>query len=380
MFLVSVVYGPAVTMTAPTRALAAVRPAASPGLLLTSGAIAATFMATPFVIAEAIDIYEISTGWAALLSTAQVGGFTAGNLYAGRRLRASTSLARKALLFFVICNLASALDLSFAGLVGLRTLAGVAMGLLTWIAWADSAVDAKKRGDIAAIGPVSSAIGAPLIALLASRGQLTGTYLALAAVAALGLLLPMSIATSAQPDRRPIETPGVRVVLVAMGLFGAGGSSIFVFSRVIASMQVGMGALVFSLALSFNALASIPTARYRGRRRLPGLWMAGIAVCAVLMATTESEIVFIAVVVVWGMLFWAVVPELFSMLSDRSAHPADRVGDAQAVMSIGRVVGPSLGGALVGTGSFVLLGWTAAGFILVAGIAIEATTTAHRWR
>ncbi len=368
------------TLTTPIRALAAVRPAASAGLLLTSAAIAATFMATPFVIAEAIDVYGVSTGSAALLSTAQVGGFTAGNLVSGRRLHASTSLARKALLIFVICNLASALHLSFAGLVGLRTLAGVAMGVLTWIAWADSAVDAKKRGDIAAIGPVAAAIGAPLIALVASRGALTGTYLALAAVAAVGLLLPMAVAPSSQPDRRPIETPGVRAVLLAMGLFGAGGSSIFVFSRVIASNQVGMSALVFSLALSFNALASIPTARYRGRRRVPGFWMAVIAVCAVLMATTESDVVFIGVVVIWGLSFWAAVPEMFSMLSDRSVHPADRVGDAQAVMSIGRVIGPSIGGILVGAGSFTLLGWTAAGLVLVAGIVIEATATAHRWR
>lgn len=81
-------------MTAPTRALAAIRPTASIGLLASTAAISATFMATPFVILETIEVYGVSAGWAALLSTAQVGGFTITNLYAGRRLQAGPELAR----------------------------------------------------------------------------------------------------------------------------------------------------------------------------------------------------------------------------------------------------------------------------------------------
>ena len=254
------------------------------------------------------------------------------------------------------------------------------MGLLTWIAWTDSAVDPKKRGDVAAIGPFSAALFAPVIATVATRFGLSGIYFALAAVAAAGLALPLKIEASVMPARRPIETPGVRLVLASLCIFMAGGSSVFVFGRVLADEHIGMSALVFSLILSANALVSIPVARYSGRRRLPGAWIAIIAVCAVVAATTDSTVIFAFVIVLWGMAFWAVVPEIFTILSDRSIHPADRVGDAQAVMSMGRVIGPTIGGALVGAGSFAALGWISAALILSAGIAVEFVATKHRWR
>ncbi len=368
------------TMTAPTRALAAIRPTASIGLLASTAAISATFMATPFVILETIEVYGVSAGWAALLSTAQVGGFTITNLYAGRRLQAGPELARRAIACFAICNLLSAITLAFPLLVILRTMAGASMGLLTWIAWADSAADTKKRGDVAAVGPLSSAIFAPLIALVATGFGLTGIYLILAAVVAGSFLLPLQIESTDMPSRRPIETPGVTTLLFALSLFMAGGSGVFVFGRVLADEHIGMSALTFSLILSANALVSIPVARYSGRRRFPGLWMMTIAACAVLMATTESAAVFATVIVVWGLAFWAVIPEVFSILSDKSVHPADRVGDAQAVMSMGRVIGPSIAGVLVGAGSFTALGWVSAALILTAAGAVQLTTSKHRWQ
>ena len=367
-------------MTAPTRALASIRPSASPGLLASAAAISATFMATPFVISETIDVYQVSAGSAALLSTAQVGGFTLTNLYAGRRLQAGPGLTRRALLVFASCNLVSAFALGFPVLVLLRTLAGASMGLLTWIAWADSAVDTKKRGDVAAVGPLASAVFAPIIAVVTTQFGLAGIYLTLAIVAAVGFLLPLSVDVSEMPSRRPIETPGVKALLLALGVFMAGGSGVFVFGRVLADEHIGMSALTFSLLLSGNALASIPIARHPGRRRMPGLWMAVISVCAVLMATTDSQIVFGAVIVLWGMAFWAVVPEVFSILSDRSVHPADRVGDAQAVMSVGRVIGPTIGGILVGTGSFTFLGLVSAVLIFGSAVVVQATTSKHRWQ
>lgn len=219
-----------------------------------------------------------------------------------------------------------------------------------------------------------------MIALVATGFGLTGIYLILAAVVAGSFLLPLQIESTDMPSRRPIETPGVTTLLFALSLFMAGGSGVFVFGRVLADEHIGMSALTFSLILSANALVSIPVARYSGRRRFPGLWMMTIAACAVLMATTESAAVFATVIVVWGLAFWAVIPEVFSILSDKSVHPADRVGDAQAVMSMGRVIGPSIAGVLVGAGSFTALGWVSAALILTAAGAVQLTTSKHRWQ
>ena len=50
------------TVSAPARAFGAFKPTASPGLLAASSAIAATFTATPFVIAASADRFDIGIG------------------------------------------------------------------------------------------------------------------------------------------------------------------------------------------------------------------------------------------------------------------------------------------------------------------------------
>lgn len=368
------------TVGAPARAFGAFKPSASPGLLAASAAIAASFTATPFVIAEAADQFDVSIGLAAVLSTAQVGGFTVANLIGNRRFRASAGLAKRAIAAFTFANAVSIVAPDITALIAARAASGVAMGLLTWIAWADSATDGKRRGEIAAVGPLAAAIAAPLLGIVATVGDLRAIFALLTIATASSLALPISVAEGEiAPTRQPIQAPGVRIVLASLFLMTAAASAVFVFVRVIAE-NLALSSMATSLALSLNAIAGIPAARFAGRRRLPGLWLVIIGLCALLLTQTASTVVFFAVVTLWGLAFWSAVPEVFSMLAERSVYPSDRVGDAQATMSFGRVVGPTVGGVLVSGGSFTTIGLIAFGAILASAVAIEVVATAHRWR
>lgn len=368
------------TVGAPARAFGAFKPTASPGLLASSAAIAATFTATPFVIAATVDEFGTTIGAAALLSTAQVGGFMVANLVGNRRFVASPRLAKRALALFAFANAVSIFLPSLTALVVARTIAGAAMGLLTWIAWADSATDGKRRGEIAAIGPLSAAIAAPLLGIVATVGDLGWIFALLTVLPAIGLGLSIQVAENDIPTKRnPIQTPGVKLVLLSMCVMLGAASAVFVFVRLIAE-DLGMSAMATSVALSLNALAGIPAARFSGRRRLPGLWIAIMGVCALLLTQTSSPTMFFVIVTLWGLCFWSAVPEIFSMLADRSVFPSDRVGDAQAAMAFGRVVGPTAGGALVVSGSFTTIGIVAFLLLLASALTIEVVATAHRWR
>ncbi len=332
------------------------------------------------MIASSVDTFGVSIGTAALLSTAQVGGFTVANLVGNRQFVASARLAKQALILLVLANAVSVVLPNFAALAAARAVAGAAMGLVTWIAWADSATDGKRRGEIAAMGPLSAAVAAPLLGVVATIGNIGSIFMLLTVFAAAGLTLPIQVAENEiSKKRNPIQTPGVRIVLVSMCVMTGAASAVFVFVGVIA-IDLGISALATSIALSLNALAGIPAARFSGRRRLPGLWFAVIAGCALLLTQTGSTVVFFAILIVWGLAFWSAVPEVFSMLADRSVFPSDRVGDAQAAMAFGRVIGPTVGGALVMNGSFTAVGVVAFVLLMGSAVAVEAVATAHRWR
>ncbi len=367
------------TFAAPVRVADRLRPAASPGLLFGSAAISTVFVATSFAVPEVIDQFDVGAGSAVVISTAQVGGFTLTNLVAGRRLHPTAALARWSLAAMVLVNLASVFAPSLGALIGLRFLSGLAMGLLIWIAWADSAADETRRGQIAAIGPLSSAVAAPLIAGAVKVGGLDAIYATLALISLVCLAMPVSVEAAISRGRRPIEARGIVPVLLGMSALTLGGSAVFVFVGVIARDNIGMSNLTLSVALSLNALAGIPTARYAGRRRFPGVFIIITGLCAFFLTIADNTLVFFAAVAVWGLAFWAAVPETYNLLSERSTHPADRIGDAQAIMAMGRVIGPTIGGVLVATGSFTLLGLVAGGVMITGGLVIEYVAMSHRW-
>lgn len=355
------------------------RPSVSPGLLYGSAAIATVFVATSFAVPEVIDEYGVGAGAAVLISTAQVGGFTLTNLVGGRRLIPNATMARSSLMVMAVSNALSVFAPSFTVLVLLRFVSGLAMGLFTWIAWADSAADDIRRGSIASIGPLTSAVAAPLLAISVQGGGLDAIYATLAVACALCLALPIKVEAAISSGRRPIAAKGVIPVLLGMAALTLGGSAVFVFVGVIARDQIGMSNLTLSIALSLNAIAGIPTARYAGRRRFPGVFIMLTGCCAYLLTITENTVVFFAILIVWGLSFWAAVPEAYTLLSERSKHPADRIGDAQAIMAMGRVIGPTFGGVLVATGSFSLLGITSAAIIIAGGLTVSYVSMSHRW-
>jgi predicted MFS family arabinose efflux permease len=183
-----------------------------------------------------------------------------------------------------------------------------------------------------------------------------------------------AVADDGGDRHRPVTA--ALVLIVALGLVTLGGSAVFVFSGVIAVEEAGMTPLAVSFVLSANAAAGIPTARWRGRRPLAGAWILAIAVLALLLGLTESAPMFAVVVTTWGFVYWFAIPGVFALLSDRSRHPSERAGDAQAAMAAGRVVGPIVGGIAVNAGSFTTLG--ALGAVTLAGagatvLAVELT-------
>jgi DHA1 family inner membrane transport protein len=115
-----------------------------------------------------------------------------------------------------------------------------------------------------------------------------------------------------------------------------------------------------SLAFSVNAFAGIVGTRRSARRGHAWAWLAAIAGCAVVVGTVPLGIPFVVALAVWGFSFWMAVPAVFRLIEERALRPDERIGDAQAVMALGRVIGPALGGVVLGPGRFTPLALVAA--------------------
>ncbi|MEZ5342450.1 MAG: hypothetical protein R2706_13670 [Acidimicrobiales bacterium] len=307
-------------------------------------------------------------------------GFTAANLLSSRFLKPSAALAKIAVAALAVANLLSAFAPYYSFLLVLRLSAGFAMGLMTWIAWSDTAGDAKGRGEVTAVGPLAAIVASVLVAVAADSAGLRGIYLLLGVLSLFPLALTFHVSVQLPTARNPILARGVWPILIALFVFTAGGSAAFVFASVLASEHAGMTAIGLSLAMSLNAAAGIPGAKFAGRRRMPGVWMIVTAFCAYLLTVATHEWMIFVSLGLWGLAFWTAVPETFFILQDRSVHPADRVGDAQAAMAMGRVFGPIFGGVLAGSGSFVLLGVVCLVTMSFAGLTIQGVAMSHRFR
>jgi DHA1 family inner membrane transport protein len=131
---------------------------------------------------------------------------------------------------------------------------------------------------------------------------------------------------------------------------------VFVYGAAIGRDLDGLSPLTVSLLYSANALAAIPSARWTGRRGPAGVWFLATALCALAIAASRNGVVFGVAIVSWGFVFFMGIPAAFGLLAQRSSFPEERAGDAQAIMAIGRVFGPILGGTLLAAGSAVTLG------------------------
>ncbi len=357
-------------MQAPVRLLFALKPKVPAGVLAATAVSTVVFAATPFLVKGVAVDQHVDVATVGVISTAQLGGFMLTSWGAGRFLRPRRRVMVVAVLVGLLANAASGLAPWFSLLVTVRFLSGISLGLISWIAWAEVFGNDEKVGDVAVIGPLVGTISAPLIAILIDASGVDLLFYVLAGLH----LIPLAFirktrldaaARPRQPRHRP--TRAAAAILVCLGVTTLGGSAVFVFAAVIGQDNVGLSALAVSFVFSANALAGVPSARYRGQRPLPGLWMTLTGAMAVLVTNIQEPIVFWLALPIWGFSFWMGIPGVYSLLAQRSQYPEERAGDAQAIMAAGRMLGPLLGGAMFAW-SVPALGLTAGGLMISAGL------------
>ncbi len=358
---------------APVRLLAAAKPTVPVALLVAIASSTAVFAATPFLLPAVSDEYGVSVSTAGWMSTAQLAGFVVASWVGGRFLRPVRSVFIIGTLIGVVANLASAITPTFELLAITRFGSGLSLGLAAWIGWQAAFGDSDKTGDVAVVGPLVGMVMAPLIVVLLEAFGLRWLFVVLAAITATPLLWARQVAKvdRLRPHRtRHNPTRAARAILLALGLITLGGSSVFVYSAAIGRDLDGLSPLTVSLLFSGNALASIPSARWTGRRGPAGAWFIATALCALAIAASRSGLVFAVAIVGWGFVFFMGVPAAFNLLAARSNFPEERAGDAQAMMALGRVFGPLLGGALLAAGSEGTLGIVAACVMTFGGLVL----------
>lgn len=369
-------------MHVPLRLLRALRTGTAPGLLVATAVATAVFVATPISLAAIASRFGVGAGTAGIFSATQLGAFVVASWGAGRFLRPGTGLFRGALVMLAAANALSVVTDVFIVFVVIRGVAGLALGLLTWLAWSQVFGDDSRQGDIAVVGPLAGVVVSPLFGVLLDLGDDRAVFAVLAVASLVPLAMPTQFTTQPAPTRggRTRAVPQAMVLIGGLVLLTLGGSAVFVYSGVIMIDELGISPTIVSFVFSANALASIPSARWRGPRPLAGLWLVLTASCAVALGLVGEPWMAWAALTTWGFAFWAGVPGIYSLLAERSAHPAERAGDAQAAMAAGRAAGPLLGGALVAGWSFAGLGIVGGALMATGGlvcVAVERLPTAE---
>ena len=341
------------------------------GIVVASVVSAVVFGATPFLVPAVSSEFGVSVGAAGALSTTQLSGFVVASWCAGRFLRPRRRLLVAAAIAGSLSNVSAALSPWFPLLLADRFVNGMSLGIVAWISWSEVFGDDERVGDIAVIGPIAATIASPIMAVTIDDAGSTPLFLGLAVLNLVPLLFVRATRfRTARPERPPRHRPAnsAIAILVCLGALTFGGSAVFTYVAAIGADEVGLGALAVSLAISLNALAGIPMARYRGTRKLAGAWMAITGIAAILVGVVHTPVVFVLAMVAWGAAFWMGIPATFSLLVARSYYPDERAGDAQSVMALGRVFGPLVGGACYANASAATLGIVGGGVMLAASV------------
>lgn len=357
-------------LQAPVRVLQTLRPNVAAGVLTATAVSTIVFSATPFLVRGVALDQDVSVSAVGIISTAQLAGFGLTTWAAGRFLRARRRMLVIAVLVGAFANLASGWAPWFTFLVGARLVSGVSLGLIAWIAWAEVFGDNEKVGDVAVIGPIVGIVSAPIIASVIDQSGPDALFYGLAAIYLFPLFFirTTKLDAAARPkQQRNRPTRAAAAILIALGMITCGGSAVFVFAGVIGQDEVGLSPLAVSLVFSANALASVPSARYRGTRKLPGFWMGVTGLAAITVGVVHHPVAFWIALPIWGFSFWMGTPGAFSLLAERSKYPEERAGDAQSIMAAGRVIGPLIGGAAFAM-SPATLGLVGGGIMISAGL------------
>lgn len=366
-------------MQAPLRLLTSLRGSVEIGLSLAIAVATATFVATPLILPSVATRYDVDTGAAGAFSAAQLGAFVIGSWGGGRLTRPSRSLFVGAVLMLAAADVVSAFAPSFAVFVGSRAVAGLSLGVLTWLAYSQVFGDADRTGDIAVVGPIAGVAASPLLGGVLALGDDRHVFAVLAVVTLVPLVRPPRLVVPEVIDRaRTRAVPQAFVLIAALALVTFGGAGVFVYLGAVGTEQYGLDPFTISIVFSANAAAGIPAARWRGRRPLAGAWLLLPAMFAVAVTARDEPAIFWLLVTFWGFCFWMAVPGIYSLLAERSRHPAERAGDAQAAMAAGRALGPLVGGLVVAAGGFAMLGAAGAIVMAVAAVAVVAVEVGGR--
>ncbi len=356
-------------MFGPARLLYAFRPRAPLGILTGAAAVGTMYVATPFLIPEISTRYGVSEGLAGAISVAQVGAFAAANFLLPRLVAPSGGLLRASAAALVLANALSALTGTFWLLVALRVGAGVAAGAITWVAWDDAMRQPHSLAAVAAAGPVTALVAAPVLAAVAESGD-RAVYLTLALATVPAALLPVTTSGLGSREGSVSRSRSNRVLLAALFLLTFAGSGLFVYQAVAAREVLDLSPVVTSFAFSLNSAGGLLGARLSARHRRPGWWLASAGPAAYLTIGGGHPAFFFLGMAWWGFAFWMGVPGVLQMLAARSLEPGERAGDAQGLMAVGRALGPALGGGLADTGAYTAMAAVAGVGISSAGITV----------
>ena len=362
-------------MFAPVRALLGPRSKASPGVLAAAGAVALAFAATPFLVPEIADELDVRLGTAGLLSTFQVGGFAATTFLAGRLLRPQASIHKIGLVATGLAHLLCVVAPAFWLVLVLQLLAGIGMGFMTWLSWSEATRHRRGLADVAAVAPLVAAISSPLLSWLAGVGSYRVVFALVGGATLLVTLIPTHYGELPAIGRNVSDSKTNRILLGALFVLMLSGSAVFVFAAAAGREVAGLSPVVISIAFSINALVGVVATRFTAKLGTAWLWLAATGLGSLGVGLIESPVVYIVAMIGWGFVFWMGVPAVFLMLADRSLSPAERVGDAQSLMALGRVFGPIVGGVLLGEGAFGLLSIAGAvglvsGALVVGGVEV----------
>ena len=368
-------------MQIPYRLAAALSSRRSAGMLLALGFSTVVLVSTPFLLPEISDEYSVDLLAASFIGVCQLGGFAIASWGAGRWLSPDRRVLASALGLAVVSNLLSALLPAFELLLALRFASGLSLGLITWFAWSNAFGQTHKMSQVAVVGPIIAVAATPVVALIIGRFGIAELFLFLAGLA----LIPLPLVRTVPPGerrphgKRPPATRNARTILLGLTAFALGGSAVYTFGVTVAAQELDLSTEVAAIAYTANAVVSIPSAGWKGRRTIPSPWMAATAMCAFFVAVPMTPAVFFAAVSLWGFCYWMALPGVFDVLAAASAYPAERAGDAQALMAIGRVIGPLLGGALLEGAGHIALGIAGASLMVCAAVIVLQVrlATAH---
>jgi predicted MFS family arabinose efflux permease len=348
-------------------------------VLAAAGTVALAFAATPFLVPEIAAELDVRLGTAGLLSAFQVGGFAATTFLAGRLLRPQAWLHNTGLLATGVAHLLCVVAPEFWMVLVLQLLAGIGMGFLTWLSWSEATRHRRGLADVAAVAPLVAAFSSPLLSWLAGLGSYRAVFGLVGAVTAAIALIPVHYGELPAIGRNVSDSKTNRILLVALFLLMLAGSAVFVFAAAAGREVAHLSPVAVSVAFSLNALVGVVATRFSAKPGTAWLWLAATGLGALGVGLSGSPIVYIVAMIGWGFVFWMGVPAVFLMLAERSLSPAERVGDAQSLMALGRVVGPIVGGIVLGAGAFDRLSVVGA-VGLVAGAVVVGVVELARLR